>query len=159
MANKIQEWEDFPGGETNGFVSEILGEIGIKIDDAEVISDLSKNKNEEIEDTLLISEPQPQIQRQNEFDYSEDAYMDEYIIGGIDGMILGIVVNCLILDLVFIILCLFYLHKMCPLLKQKISNFKSSKMHEKEEDQVSASTPSTIKKENVSIDNVGFETE
>ena len=56
-------------------LEDILGEIGIKVDEEEGASDLSKNINEEIKDTLLISEPQPQIQRQNEYDYSEDAYM------------------------------------------------------------------------------------
>ena len=56
-------------------MEDILGEIGIKVDEEEEASDLRKNINEEIKDTLLISEPQPQIQRQNEYDYSEDAYM------------------------------------------------------------------------------------
>ena len=69
-----------------------------------------------------------------------------------------IIVNCLVLDVALITLCCFYLVKMCPLLKQKIALFKNSKIRN-EEDQVSASTPSTIKKENILVDNVGFETE
>jgi hypothetical protein len=105
MASSIQEWEDFPGGETKAFVSGktysnyntvrtvliicfvneihgffstfegILGEIGIKVDEAEGALDLTKNADEKIKDTELISEPQPQIQRQKEYEASEEAYM------------------------------------------------------------------------------------
>ena len=53
----------------------MLGEIGIKVDEAEGALELSKNTDEEIKDTLLLSEPQPQTQRQNEYEYSEDTYM------------------------------------------------------------------------------------
>ena len=70
-----------------------------------------------------------------------------------------IIVNCLVLDVALITLCCVYLVKMCPLLKQKIGHLKNRKMQENEGDQVSASTPSTIKKENILVDNVGFETE
>ena len=53
----------------------MLGEIGIKVDEAEEALELNKNTDEEIKDTLLLSEPQPQTQRQNEYEYSEDTYM------------------------------------------------------------------------------------
>ena len=69
-----------------------------------------------------------------------------------------IIVNCLVLDVALVTMCCVYLAKMCPLLKQKISQFKNSKMQDNEEDHVSTSTPSTIKKDML-VDNVGFETE
>ena len=48
---------------------------------------------------------------------------------------------------------------MCPRLKHKFGDIKRCKIKAKEEDQELASTPSTIKKESISVDNVGFETE
>ena len=74
-------------------------------------------------------------------------------------MMFGIIANCLILDIAFIIVVFFYLVKMCPRLKHKFGDIKRCKIKSKEEDQESASTPSTIKKESISVDNVGFETE
>lgn len=159
MANTVQEWEDFPGEESKDFVSDILGEIGIKVDEAEVTFDLDKNSHEEIKETAVIPKPQRQIQIQNEHNGSEKAYMDEYTVGSIDCMLFGIIANCLILDIAFISVVFFYLVKMCPRLKHKIGDIKRCKIQAKEEDQESASTPSTITKESISVDNVGFETE
>ena len=74
-------------------------------------------------------------------------------------MLVAIIINCLILDLIAISICCHFLCKICPIIKRKFGSFKPYDKEKKLECETSASTPSTVKKEVISVENVVFETD
>ena len=82
---------------------------------------------------------------------------DEYIID--PRMLVAIIINCLILDLAFMAMLFHFLCKICPIIRQKIYRFKACEKEKKLECETSTSTPSTVKKDVISVDNVVFETD
>jgi len=147
-------WEDFPGGE----MKDILTDIGISKDTEKINLESKVSKDpEELSYDIFPPSPISEAQRQYLPNYPERELEDEYIVD--PRMLVAIIINCLILDLAFLAMLFHFLCKICPIIRQKIYSFQACEKKKKLECETSTSTPSTVKKDVISVDNVVFETD
>jgi len=146
-------WEDFPGAE----MKDILSDIEKKKLEVEKLESQAYKGEEETNYELLPLVPQSEAQKQYLPTFSENEYEDEYIID--PRMLVAIIINCLVLDLIVVAMLCRFLCKICPTIKHKFGSFKPCDKEKKLDCETSASTPSTVKKEVISVENVVFETD